>query len=80
VRSVHVIGEASDELGAELERAGIGYERDGDLEHAVRAAAARAEAGDVVLLAPACASYDQFANFEERGEAFRELVRGMAAG
>jgi UDP-N-acetylmuramoylalanine--D-glutamate ligase len=80
VRSVHVIGEASDELGAELERAGIGYERDGDLEHAVRAAAARAEAGDVVLLAPACASYDLFANFEERGEAFRELVRGMVAG
>jgi UDP-N-acetylmuramoylalanine--D-glutamate ligase len=78
VRSVHLIGEASDALAAELERAGVRYERDGDLEHAVRAAATLAEAGDVVLLSPACASYDQFASFEERGDAFRELVARVA--
>jgi UDP-N-acetylmuramoylalanine--D-glutamate ligase len=78
VRSVHLIGEAAGELATELERAGIRHERDGDLEHAVRAAAAVAEPGDIVLLSPACASYDQFANFEERGDAFRALVSEIA--
>lgn len=48
--------------------------RCGDLETAVRAAAEAAEPGDVVLLAPACASFDQYENFEERGAHFRELV------
>jgi UDP-N-acetylmuramoylalanine--D-glutamate ligase len=46
----------------------------GDLEHAVIAAAAAARPGESVLLSPACASYDQFADFEERGQRFRELV------
>jgi UDP-N-acetylmuramoylalanine--D-glutamate ligase len=46
----------------------------GDLEKAVQKAAENAVAGDVVLLAPACASFDQYKNFEERGEHFRELV------
>jgi UDP-N-acetylmuramoylalanine--D-glutamate ligase len=79
MRSVHLIGEAADELAAELERARIVFQRDGDLERAVRAAAALAEPGDVVLLAPACASYDQFTNFEQRGEAFRALVSAIGA-
>jgi UDP-N-acetylmuramoylalanine--D-glutamate ligase len=78
VRSVHLIGEASGELAAELERAGVFLQRDGDLARAVRAAAAVAEPGEVVLLSPACASYDQFTNFEERGDAFRELVAGIS--
>ncbi len=49
----------------------------GDLPTAVAHAAADAEAGDVVLLSPASASYDQFANFEERGDTFRRLVEEL---
>ena len=47
------------------------------LEEAVRAAAAAAEAGDVVLLAPACASFDAYRDFEARGEHFREIVEAL---
>ena len=43
----------------------------GDLEHAVAAARAAARPGDVVLLSPACASYDQYRSFEERGDALQ---------
>ena len=49
----------------------------GDLERAVRAAAAAARPGEVVLLAPACASFDQYTGFEERGDHFRSLVRTL---
>ena len=49
----------------------------GTLEAATRAAFAAARAGDVVLLSPACASYDQFKNFEVRGDAFRQIVQGL---
>jgi UDP-N-acetylmuramoylalanine--D-glutamate ligase len=49
----------------------------GTLERAVEAAAAAAVAGETVLLSPACASFDQFADFEARGDRFRELVRGL---
>jgi len=68
VKSVHLIGEEAERLGEVID----GY-RDGDLETAVAHAARLAQPGDVVLLSPACASYDQFANFEERGDAFRRL-------
>jgi len=49
-----------------------------DLEEAVRHAAAAAKPGEVVLLSPACASFDAFENFEQRGERFREIVEGLS--
>jgi UDP-N-acetylmuramoylalanine--D-glutamate ligase len=73
-KRVYVIGEAADEIGIALELADVDHQRVGDLERAVEAAARAARPGDVVLLAPACASYDQFRDFEERGQAFKELV------
>ena len=69
VRSVHLIGEEAPRL-AEV----ISGLQDGTLEQAVAHAARLAEPGDVVLLSPACASFDQFENFEQRGEAFRVSV------
>ncbi len=77
VRSIYLVGAATDELAAALDAAGREYVRAGDLPTAVARAAADAEAGDVVLLSPASASYDQFANFEERGGTFRRLVEKL---
>jgi UDP-N-acetylmuramoylalanine--D-glutamate ligase len=77
VASIYLIGAASDELAAALDAAGRAYVRVGDLATAVARAAADSESGDVVLLSPACASYDQFANFEERGDTFRRLVQEL---
>jgi len=48
------------------------------LESAVRRASEMAQPGDVVLLAPACASFDQFTGYEQRGRVFKELVAGLA--
>jgi UDP-N-acetylmuramoylalanine--D-glutamate ligase len=73
----YLIGETAEELAAALERAGVAYERSETLEQAVAAAAGRAKPGEIVLLAPACASFDQFENFEQRGEAFRSYVIGL---
>jgi len=78
VRSIYLVGAASDELAAALDAAGRAYVRAGDISTAVSQAAADAEPGDVVLLSPACASYDQFANFEERGDTFRRLVEELS--
>jgi UDP-N-acetylmuramoylalanine--D-glutamate ligase len=72
VKSVHAIGETAGELAAAIPSAS----RDGDLATAL--AAIEADHGDVVLLSPACASYDQFRDFEERGEEFRRLVQNLS--
>ena len=48
-----------------------------DLQAAVRDAAAQARAGDVVLLSPACSSFDQFKNYAERGRVFKTLVQSL---
>jgi UDP-N-acetylmuramoylalanine--D-glutamate ligase len=69
VRSVHLIGAEAPRLAEAVE----GF-RDETLERAVAHAAGLARAGEVILLSPACASYDQFENFEQRGEAFRRLA------
>jgi UDP-N-acetylmuramoylalanine--D-glutamate ligase len=77
VASIYLVGEASDVLASALDAAGRAYTRAGTVAGAVERAAADARAGDVVLLSPACASYDQYANFEERGEDFRRLVQNL---
>jgi len=73
VGAVYVIGETADELA----RAIPDTIRAGDLATAVERAAAAAQPGEVVLLSPACASYDQFRDFEERGEEFKRLVANL---
>jgi UDP-N-acetylmuramoylalanine--D-glutamate ligase len=80
VRKAYLIGEASDQFAAVLDGA-VAFERCSTLDRAVaRAAQDAASSGapaPVVLLSPACASYDQFRNFEVRGEAFRTLVAAL---
>jgi len=76
VRKAYTIGEAS-ELFAGLLSPHMDVAECETLERAVGAAAADAEAGDTVLLSPACASFDQFRDFEQRGDKFRELVGAL---
>ena len=73
----YLIGEASRELARDLDGT-VRLHPVGDLERAVRTAAAAARPGQVVLLSPACASYDQYRDFEERGEHFRRLATSAA--
>lgn len=75
-----LIGRDAPVLAATLAEAGVPHEVSGTLEAAVPAAAAVARAGaaPVVLLSPACASWDQFTGFDARGDAFRALVRSLA--
>jgi UDP-N-acetylmuramoylalanine--D-glutamate ligase len=72
VRAVHLIGQEGPRLSA-----AVGGHVDETLAAAVAHAHDLAQPGDVVLLSPACASYDQFRNFEERGETFRRLVEEL---
>jgi UDP-N-acetylmuramoylalanine--D-glutamate ligase len=79
-RAAYLIGEAAGLLEEELSESAAGVEllRSGDLEQALSQAAQNARDGEVVLLAPACASFDQYSSFEERGDHFRALVERLA--
>jgi UDP-N-acetylmuramoylalanine--D-glutamate ligase len=75
-RMALLIGSAAEKIETEL--AGVvPVERAETLARAVRAASERAQPGDTVLLAPACASFDQFENYEHRGRIFKQLVREL---
>jgi UDP-N-acetylmuramoylalanine--D-glutamate ligase len=80
IRKAYLIGEAATEFAAELQGR-VPHVIAGTLERAVELAAAEVESSDipepVVLLSPACASFDQYRNFEIRGDKFRELVRAL---
>ncbi len=76
VRKAYTIGEAG-ELFASLLSPHMGVAQCETLERAVGEAAGEAESGDTVLLSPACASFDQFRDFEDRGDQFRRLVEGL---
>lgn len=73
----YLVGEAAPLIAAALDEAGVSFVHCGDLETAVAAAAEQAASGDVVLLSPACASFDQFDDFEARGDAFRLLAEAL---
>lgn len=76
-RAVYLIGEDAPAIERALLGTDVPLIHCGELEHAVSEAARAARAGDAVLLSPGCASFDQFADFEARGERFRELVGGI---
>ena len=82
-RRLYLIGEAAETIAARLGDQ-VEIERSGTLDRAVEAAVARAQDGDTVLLSPACSSFDQFRDFNHRGDEFQRLVRealpGRAAG
>lgn len=68
-----LIGAAAEKIAADLDDA-VALERAGTMDRAVQIAMHRAKPGDVVLLAPACSSFDQFENYEHRGRVFKELI------
>ena len=76
VKAVYTIGKAGPDFAALLEGR-VPVERCETLDRAVSAAATKAQTGDTVLLSPACASFDQYADFEKRGNHFRALVEGL---
>jgi UDP-N-acetylmuramoylalanine--D-glutamate ligase len=81
VKRVYTIGAAAGKIESQIvssKNGNVEVVHAETLENALRKANAVAEAGDVVLLAPACASFDQFKNYEERGRVFKEIVRGLA--
>jgi len=71
-----LIGAAAEKIEKQI-TGSVTIERAGTLQRAVETAARTAHPGDIVLLAPACASFDQFENYEQRGRIFKDLVRGL---
>jgi UDP-N-acetylmuramoylalanine--D-glutamate ligase len=77
VRHAVLIGQDRDRIRAALEPAGVPVEDAESMDDAVRRAREAARVGDVVLLSPACASFDMFRNFEHRGDVFKAVVRAL---
>lgn len=78
VKRVYTIGTAAEKIQSQIQGSAEVVAA-GTLETAVQRAAAAATPGDIVLLAPACASFDQFQSYEHRGKLFKEVVRALAA-
>jgi UDP-N-acetylmuramoylalanine--D-glutamate ligase len=75
-KRVYLIGAAADKIASQIQSSAP-LMRSGTLERAVRQAFEAAASGDIILLAPACASFDQFENYEHRGRVFKELVHSL---
>jgi UDP-N-acetylmuramoylalanine--D-glutamate ligase len=78
VKCVYTIGAAADKIESQIGNSAPVISAQ-TLESAVAKAADQAVEGDIVLLAPACASFDQFPSYEHRGQAFKQLVQSLAA-
>jgi len=78
VRAVYTIGAAAEKIAQQIAGA-TEVQSCTTLERAVAAAAAQAKAGEIVLLAPACSSFDQFENYEHRGRVFKQCVQALAS-
>jgi UDP-N-acetylmuramoylalanine--D-glutamate ligase len=78
VKAVYTIGAAAEKIQSHIKGAANVISAR-TIESAVKQASAAAQPGDIVLLAPACASFDQFQNYEHRGRVFKELVHDLAA-
>jgi UDP-N-acetylmuramoylalanine--D-glutamate ligase len=76
VKCVYTIGAAAAKIESQIKGPEVVHAE--TLENAIRKANAVAQPGDVILLAPACASFDQFKNYEHRGQVFKEIVRGLS--
>jgi UDP-N-acetylmuramoylalanine--D-glutamate ligase len=79
-RAALLIGAAAPKIAAQLGEASAPVVQCGTLAAALQQAHRSSDPGDTVLLAPACASFDQFDNFEHRGRVFKELVNALAGG
>jgi UDP-N-acetylmuramoylalanine--D-glutamate ligase len=75
VKRVYTIGAAAAKIESQIKNVEVVHAE--TLENAIRKASAVAQPGDVVLLAPACASFDQFKNYEHRGKVFKDIVRSL---
>ncbi|HEY6968833.1 MAG TPA: UDP-N-acetylmuramoyl-L-alanine--D-glutamate ligase [Candidatus Angelobacter sp.] len=76
-KAAYLIGAATEKIAEQIKGA-TRLVYSGTLDHAVRQASDAAASGDIVLLAPACASFDQFENYEQRGRIFKQLVHALA--
>ena len=77
VKRVYTIGAAAAKIESQIQGA-VAIDHAETLEAAIQHASDLAKPGDVVLLAPACASFDQFRNYEHRGKVFKEVVKALA--